>query len=163
MKDDAKPSRKTVWRWVLIFGGYFFVSAFLDDWIADQFTASMSALVAIGGYWLSNVAVGLLTGTGCYVVYTIISRRLTDQLVNGDPEPLPAHFDYVTQAQPSLWFGWFGGLLFWAVGLVMLIVWYPAAWIVGPIIGTTIIAGGLRSMTHARAMDAQCGGNTGGA
>lgn len=64
----------------------------------------MRALVAIGGYWLSNVA----------------------------------------------------------VGLVMLIIWYPAAWIVGPIVGTTIIAGGLKSMAHARAMDAQRRGNPGG-
>lgn len=163
MKGDAKPNRKTVWRWVPIVGVYFFVSAFLDDWIADQFKASMRALVAIGGYWLSNVAVGLVTGTVCYVVYTIINRRLADQLANGDPEPLPAHLDYETQAQPSLWFGWFTGLLFWAVGLVMLFIWYPAAWIFAPIVGTTIIAGGFQSMAHARAMDAQCGGSLGGA
>lgn len=161
MTDDARPSRKPAWRWVLTFGAYFFVSAFLDDWIADQFKASMRALVAVGGYWLSNVAVGLLTGTVCYVIHTVISRRLTDQLVNGDPEPVPAHFDYVTQAQPSLWFGWFSGLVFWAVGLLMLLVWYPAAWIFGPIVGTTIIAGGLKSMTHARAMEAQRGGSPG--
>lgn len=163
MGDDAKPSRKKAWRWVLIFGAYFFVSAFLDDWIAEQFKASIRALVAIGGYWLSNLAVALLTCTVCYILYSVHSRKLTDQLVNGDPEPLPDHLDYVTQAQPGLWFSWFTGLLFWAVGLVMLFHWYPAAWIFAPIVGTTIIASGLKSMNNARMMDAQRGGNPGSA
>lgn len=157
MGDDAKPSRKKGWRWVLIFGAYFFVSAFLDDWIAEQFKASMRALVAIGGYWLSNLAVALLTCTVCYILYSVHSRKLTDQLVNGDPEPLPDHLDYVTQAQPGLWLSWFTGLLFWALGLVMLLIWYPAAWIFAPIVGTSIITGGFKSMAHARMMDAQRG------
>lgn len=163
MRDGTKPNREPVWRWILIFGTYFFVSVFLDDWIADQFKASMQALVAIGGYWLSNLAVGLLAGTACYVIYSVHSRKLADQLVNGDPEPLPDHLDYVTQAQPGLWFSWFTGLLFWAVGLVMLFHWYPAAWIFAPIVGTTIIASGLKSMNNARMMDAQRGENPGSA
>lgn len=106
---------------------------------------------------------GLLVGTICYVLYAHHKRRLTRQLVEGDPEPLPAQYDYVTQAKADVWFGWFIGLLFWVVGLVVLFIWYPAAWIFGPIVGTTIIAGGLASMTHARAIDAQRGENPGGA
>lgn len=95
--------------------------------------------------------------------YAHHKRRLTRQLVEGDPEPLPAQYDYVTQAKADVWFSWFCGGLFWALGFIMLFIWYPAAWIFGPIVGTTIIASGLQTMTNARMMDAQRGENPGGA
>lgn len=162
MGENAKPDRKRVWRWVLIFAVYLFVSVFLDNWIVDQFNAAISALVAIGGYWLSNVAVGLLAGTVCYVLHITHKRRLSNQLLRGDPDPLPDHYDYVTQAQAELWFGWFGGVLLWTTGLTMLFFWYPAAWVFGPIVGTTAILSGYTSVSHARKMDAQRGDGRGG-
>ncbi len=163
MGDSAKPNRKKAWRWALIFIAYFLVTAFLDDWIADQFKASMRALVAIGGFWLSNLAVGLLAGTVCYIMYAHHKRKLADKLLNGDPEPLPVHSDYVTMAQADAWFCWFGGLIFWAAGLAILFFWYPAAWVFGPIVGTTIIVAGIKTMANARMMDAQRGEeNSGG-
>lgn len=155
MADDTEHEGRKAWRWALPLVVYFFVSTFLDDWIADRFTTSMHALVSIGGYGLSNLVVGLLVGTACHVCYVLYQRKLLDLQVNGDPEPLRPPYDYQTQAQAGLWLGWLGGVGCWILGAAMLFLWYPAAWVFGPIVGTTLIVAGHRRMAHARIMDAQ--------
>ncbi|WP_298582986.1 hypothetical protein [uncultured Kocuria sp.] len=115
-------------------------------------------MVAIGGYGFSNAVLGLLTLGVCFIGIQrthVRHARLEDE---GDPDPLPAVYDYVTQAQGGVFMGWGAAVLGWAIPLLLLIFVGPlSALTPAPILGTTALIYGRMEMVHARAMDARRG------
>ena len=163
MADRGPDKGAKARRWILPIAAYFVLQIFLTNWITHRFDSFMRSLTEIGGYGLSNATVGLAVGTVCFIGYKFRERNLHNEQANGDPDPLPSPYSYVTQAQPNLWMCWIIGAALWGIGIAMWFAWYPAAWVAFPIFGTTMIALGRLEMAHARVMDAHRGQNSDGA
>lgn len=152
-QDAGCPRERRPFRWWWI-PAYFIGYIVLDQLLR----AGLNWLVATGGYGLSNAVIGLL---GLVLGFVVIQRthvRHRKLETDGDPEPLPAPYDYVTQAQPGLIMGWVVGVIAWAGTLAMVFFFGPASAVVlGPIIGTTAIIAGRMEMAHAKVMDARRG------
>ena len=152
-QDAGRPRQRWQFRWWWIpayFIGYMILGELLE--------ASMGWLIATGGYGLSNAVVGLIGLAFCFVLIQRTHVRHRKLEADGDPEPLPASTDYVTQAQPGFFMGWGIGVIAWAGTLAFLASFGPApAVVLGPVIGTTAIIAGRMEMAHAKVMDARRG------
>lgn len=124
----------------------------------DLMMAVLDWMVTVGGYGFSNAVLGLLTLGVCFIGIQrahVRHARLEDE---GDPEPLPAVYDYTTQAQAGLYLGWGAAVLGWAIPALLLVFVGPlSALTPAPIIGTTALIYGRMEMAHAQAMDARRG------
>lgn len=159
MESDAtsqppgEPTKKRGPRqWVWLFWVYMLWNVVGQHII----TGAVRWLVAVGGYGFSNAILALVALGGCLIAHQIIQGKYEKLETEGDPEPLPAFAEYVTQAQVSLYMGWFAVILGWGGALAWLIFLGPApALAVAPVLGTAAVMAGRASMAHARIMDAR--------
>lgn len=150
--EPGVPKGRRTWLWWL-------TAWFLWTFIADELLeAALDWMVAIGGYGFSNAVLGLVTLGVCFIGIQRTHVKHAKSEAEGDPDPLPAVYDYVTQAQGGVFMGWGAAVLGWAIPLLLLIFLGPASalspW---PILGTTALIHGRMEMAHARVMDARRG------
>ncbi|MFI7583151.1 hypothetical protein ACH9DO_05085 [Kocuria sp. M1N1S27] len=151
-RDSGVPQkRRTWWWWLAVWALWTFAAD-------DLLEAALDWMVAIGGYGFSNAVLGLLTLGVCFIGIQRTHVRHAELEAEGDPDPLPAVYDYTTQAQAGLYLGWGAAVLGWAVPLLLLIFVGPlSALTPAPIIGTTLLVCGRMQLAHARTMDARRG------
>ncbi|MEX5299289.1 hypothetical protein RCG67_10980 [Kocuria sp. CPCC 205292] len=150
--EPTAPKKARTWLWWI-------AAWFLWTFVADEvLEAALDWMVAVGGYGFSNAVLGLLTLGVCFIAVQRTHVKHARREAEGDPDPLPAAYDYVTQAQAGLCLGWGAAVLGWALPLLLLILLGPASalspW---PVLGTTALIHGRMEMEHARVMDARRG------
>lgn len=150
--EPGVPKKRRTWLW-------WFAAWFLWTFVADELLeAALDWMVATGGYGFSNAVLGLLTLGVCFIGIQRTHVKHSKLETEGDPDPLPAVYDYVTQAQGGVFFGWGAAVLGWAIPVLLLIFLGPASalspW---PILGMTALIYGRMEMAHARVMDVRRG------
>lgn len=144
----APRQDRTWWWWI----GVWLLWTVVGDEIARS---ALDRLVSVGGYGFSNAVLGLLALGGCFIAVQRTRVKHEKLETHGDPAPLPAPYDYETQAKAGLFMGWAGGIVAWAGTLAWLAFLGPApALALGPVLGTTLVIYGRMEMAHAQVMDA---------
>lgn len=151
-RDSGAPEKRRTWLWWV---AAWFLWTFVAD---DLLEAALDWMVAIGGYGFSNAVLGLLTLGVCFIAIQRTHVKHARLEAEGDPDPLPAVYDYTTQARAGLYLGWGAAVLGWTIPLLLLVFVGPlSALTPAPILGTTMLIYGRMEMAHARVMDARRG------
>lgn len=120
------------------------------EWLQGD---AVPALLAAGGYWLSNAVFGAVTIAGGALLLGLEQRRIRRIQRDGDPKP-PAPPDSYARRAKQNW--WFTGVIALSGGALALWQASNQDWagiVFGPLAALIVILEGWMNNRHLRAMD----------